>query len=37
MLHEYGNYKLRHNLDTKDEEEYKTYELENNYFTAPKS
>lgn len=34
ILHEYGHYKLSHNLDTKDEEEYKAYELETNYFAA---
>ncbi len=34
ILHEYGHYKLSHNLDTKDKEEYKTYELETNYFAA---
>lgn len=34
ILHEYGHYKLNHNLDTKDKEEYKAYELETNYFAA---
>lgn len=34
ILHEYGHYKLSHNLDTNDEEEYKSYELETNYFAA---
>ncbi len=34
MLHEYGHYKLEHNLDVTDEELYQKYEIETNYFTA---
>lgn len=34
MLHEYGHYKLEHNLDVTDEELYQKYEVETNYFTA---
>ena len=34
ILHEYGHYKLQHDLDTKDEEMYKKFEVETNYFAA---
>lgn len=34
MLHEYGHFKLNHNLDVKDKEEYNAYEVEANYFAA---
>lgn len=34
ILHEYGHSRLYHNLDTKDEELYKKYEIETNYFAA---
>ena len=34
ILHEYGHYKLGHDLDTKDEEMYKKFEVETNYFAA---
>lgn len=34
ILHEYGHYKLQHELDTKDEEMYKKFEVETNYFAA---
>ena len=33
-MHEYGHYKLQHDLDTKDEEMYKKFEVETNYFAA---
>lgn len=34
MLHEYGHYKLGHNLDTDSAEIYSAYEIETNYFAA---
>lgn len=34
IIHEYGHDKLAHNLDTKDENLYKKYEVETNYFAA---
>lgn len=34
MLHEYGHYKLEHDLDVTNEDLYQKYEIETNYFAA---
>lgn len=34
VLHEYGHSRLNHDLDTRNEELYRKYEIETNYFTA---
>lgn len=34
ILHEFGHYKLRHDLDVNNIDTYKAYELETNYFAA---
>ena len=34
ILHEYGHYKLQHDLNIKDKDMYKKFEVETNYFAA---